>query len=400
MNPLNNFSLKGGVDSLKQRLMSPFNNYLSAEERQALLKAAHERHDFKGGFIITPINKDGVEQKADIVRLVADAMPHDSLDFGGEQKLIKNYYPGSSEPTVQVLGPQESDITIRGRFKAKKLKESSDAQFDLELWRKYPQALQEQLDAIRVAGLLVKITLGEEWQRYGFIQQTAFKLKTIADISYELTFLIVGFNQPKDFIIVTKQQTIPYNQNRALAQYIATVQEFQTDVPASMPQSFADQINAAISDVAAAVNLVTGFVDTVLGEVEALKSSVQRALGLIKNARNKISGYQRSIGGQQPEAGVPKITSISGATLNAQHVAKVSNGMSQLNALLASLAVQLRNVSLTVPIARHRVKSGDTLQNIAMKYYNDSAQWEKIYDHNKLTSVTLTLGVVLEIPRV
>jgi nucleoid-associated protein YgaU len=400
MNPLNNFNFSKGVDSIKQRLMSPFNNYLSAEERKALLKAAHERHDFKSGFIITPINKDGKELESDVVRLVSDAMPHDSLDFGGQQKLVKNYYPGSSEPTVQVLGPQENDITIRGRFKAKKLKESSDATFDRELWRKYPQALQEQVEAIRIAGLLVKITLGEEWQRYGFISEAAFKMKTLADIDYQITFLVVGFNQPKDFIIVTKQQTIPYNQNRALAQYISTVLEFQSDVPASMPQSFADQINAAISDVAAAVNLVTGFVDTVLGEVEALKSSVQRALGLIKNARNKISGYQRSIGGQQPEAGVSKVTSISGATLNAQHVAKVSDGMFNLNALLASLAVQLRNVSLTIPLARHRVQSGDTLQGLAMKYYNDSSQWEKIFDHNKLASVDLTLGVVLEIPRV
>lgn len=379
--------------------MSPFNNYLSAEERKALLKAAHERHDFKSGLIITPINKDGVELTSDIVRLTADAMPHDKFTFGGQQKIVKDYYPGSSEPTVQVLGPQENDITINGRFKAKKLKESADASFDRELWRKYPQALQEQIDAIRVAGLLVKITLGEEWRRYGFISEAVFDLKTIADIDYQITFLIVGFNQPKDFILVTQQSTIPYNQNKALAQYIATVQEFSSDVPDSFPTSFADQINAAISDVAAAVNLVTGFVDTVLGEVDALKSSVQRALGLIKNVRNKISGYQRTIGGQQPEAGVPKITSISGATLNAQYVAKVSDGMFNLNALLAGLATQLKAVATTVPIARHRVQNGDTLQTLAMKYYKDSAQWEGIYDHNKLTSSTLVVGAVLEIPR-
>lgn len=399
MNPLNNFNFSKGVDSIKQRLMSPYNNYLSADERKALLKDAHERHDFKGGFVITPFNKDGVEQKADVVKLLADAMPHNSLDFGGQQKLVKNYYPGSSEPTVQVLGPQENDITITGRFKSKRIKPTKDPTFDLELWRKYPQALQEQIEAIRIAGLLVKISLGNEWYRYGFIQEAKFKMKSLADIEYEINFLVVGFNQPKDFILVEKQQTIPYNESKNLAKKISEVLALQNQVPKSMPQSFADQINAAISDVAAAVNLVTGFVDTVIGEVNALKASVQRALGLIKNAQNKISGYQRTIGGRQPEAGVAKITSISGATANAQHVAKVSAGMFSLSALLASLNSQLKAISVTVPIARHRVQSGDTLQKLAIKYYNDAAQWEKIYEHNKLASVDLTLGVVLEIPR-
>lgn len=400
MNPLNNFDFKKGVDSIKQRLMSPFNNYLSAEERKALLKAAHERHDFKGGFIITPYNKDGKELENDVVKLVSDAMPHDSLDFGGTQKIVKNYYPGSSEPTVQVLGPQENDVVIRGRFKAKRLKETSDATFDRELWRRYPQALQEQIEAIRVAGLLVRMSIGEEWQRYGFIQEATFKMKTLADIDYQITFLVVGFNQPKDFIIVSKQQTIPYNKNRELAQYITTVQEFQNDVPDGFPTSFADQINAAISDVASAVNLVTGFVDTVLGEVDALKASVQRALGLIKNVRNKISSYQRTIGGKNPEADAVKTSSISQAVKNAQYVAKVSDGMFTLNAILASLAIQLRQVSLTIPLARHRVKSGDTLQNLAMKFYQDASQWEKIYEHNKLSSSELVLGSVLEIPKI
>lgn len=401
MNPLNNFSFSKGVDSIKQKITSPFSNFFTREQKDALLKAAHERNDFKDGwFVITPYGKDGKERRADTVLLSADAMPHDMLTFGGQMRLSKDYYPGSSEPTVQVLGAQENDITIKGRFKAKRIKITGDVSFDAELWRKYPLFLQEQIEAIRVSGNLVRIQLGKEWQRYGFIQEAVFDMKTLADISYTLTFFIVSFQQPRDFIIVENQKVIPYNKNRELAQLMAEIRTEAAIVPDSFPRSFAEQINGAISDIAAAVNLVTGFVDTVLEEVNSLKASVQRALGLVQNTRNKISSYQRTIGGRNPEAGAVKVTRISGAYANAQYVGKVSAGMFSLTALLASLSTQLKAVTATIPLGRHRVQSGDTLQSIAMKFYNDSSKWESIYDHNKLSSSTLTLGSILEIPRV
>jgi len=35
-----------------------------------------------------------------------------------------------------------------------------------------------------------------------------------------------------------------------------------------------------------------------------------------------------------------------------------------------------------------------------MKYYNDASHWSDIYDHNKLTSSTLVVGSILEIPKI
>ena len=399
MNPLNNFNLSQGVDSLKQKLLSPYNKYLSAEERKSLLKQAHDRHDFKDGLTITPYGKSGKPVEADIVRLVADAMPHDKLTFGGTQKLVKNYYPGNSEPTVQVLGPQESDITITGRFKAKKLR-AKDAE-EAEKWRQYAVLLQEQVDSIRINGFLVQISLGAAWHRFGFIEECSFGMKNLSDIEYSIRFFIVGFNKPSDYIQIENTRVIPYNTNKKLAKDLTDLQlKLYKKGPPTLPKSFADQINGAISDVASAVNLVTGFVDTVLGEVNSLKASVQRALGLVKNARNKISGYQRDIGGKKPDGGIPKTTNVSGSYANAAYVASVSASMFSLTALLASLAVQLKAVTATVPMARHRVQSGDTLHSLAMKYYNDASHWSDIYDHNKLTSSTLVVGSILEIPKI
>lgn len=395
-NPLNNFNFSGGVDVLKKKLQAPFDRFKNAEQAKSDLRFAHARNDFREGFTITPYNKDGKELRDSFIAFLADAMPQVPFTFGGKQKITKDYYPGNSEPTVQILGPQESDVSIKGRLKSKHLKPNGEG--DREIWRLYPQYIQEQVEAIRVAGLLVRLNLGT-WQRWGFIEDATFEMKTLADIEYNINFLIVGYNQPKDYIIVNKVQQIPYNTSKELARKLAKVLADQSLVPADMPKSFADQINGAISDVAAAVNLVTGFVDTALAEIDSLKDSVERAKGLVKNARNKIVDYRRKIGGFSPEADAPKTTSISGGYANAAFIAATTSNVNGLNSFLAQLRLQLNKITETLPLARHKIQSGDTLHKLAMKYYNDANKWDKIYDHNKLTSTELVLGNVIEIPR-
>lgn len=397
-NPLSNFSFKGGVDVIAQKLKSPFDRFKSAEIVKEELKGAHERHDFKNGFTIIPYGKNGKPLKNDIVYLLADAMPHQPFIFGGQQKIVKDYYPGNSEPTVQVIGPQENDVTIKGRLKSKRMKIGPAD--DKEELRKYPQYIQESIEAIRVSGLLVRIVLGE-WQRFGFIQQAVFNMDTLADIEYEVTFLIVGFNQPKDYIVRDESlESIPYNKNKELARNMAFIlNNTFGNAPESMPKGFSDQINVAISDVASAVNLVTGFVDTILGEVDSIKGSVQRAIGLVKNARNKCTEFQRRIGNLAPSGGLANSTRINASYANAGFTAASLSGVNSIMALMASMIPQLKAITQTIPIARHRIVSGNTLQTIAMIYYNDSSKWENIFDHNKLTSTDLNIGDVLEIPR-
>ena len=395
-NPLNNFDFGDGVDVLKKKLQAPFDRFKNAEQAKSDLRLAHAHNDFRKGFVIEPYNKNGVKLNNDIVNLLADAMPIVPFKFGGKQKLVSDYYAGNSEPTVQVLGPQEDTVTINGRFKAKHIKPISKDERDK--FREYPVFLQEAIENIRLNGFLVRLELGN-WQRWGFIEEASFEMTTLADIKYEITFFIVGFNKPKDHIVVENVKQIPYAANKALARKLATTLSEQSLVPADMPKSFADQINGAISDVAAAVNLVTGFVDTVLGEVDSLKSSVERAKGLVKNARNKIVDYRRKVGAFSPEADAPKTTSISGGYKNAAYIAAITSNVNGLNSFLAQLREQLNKLTATLPIARHKIQSGDTLHKLAVKYYNDSTKWDKIYDHNKLTSTELVIGNVIEIPR-
>src|SRR4051812_9929162 len=99
----------GVIDPIAAKIANPFKKEIGDWRPQ----------DFKGGFTFVEI-VDGVEQTREAVKLIGNQMPVVPFEFGGSQRITKDYYPGNSEPAVQVLGPKESDVTIHGKLKDKK----------------------------------------------------------------------------------------------------------------------------------------------------------------------------------------------------------------------------------------------------------------------------------------
>jgi LysM repeat protein len=353
--------------------------------------------DFPEGLRIIEII-DGRERPLDAITLLGSFMPLIPFEYGGTQQIVKDYYPGNSEPVVQVLGPRENDTTIRGKFKTKRFPDDVGLQFAA---REY----QELVDAMRLRGNMVKITLGE-WRRYGFIEECAFKLNRLSDIEYSIKFSIIGFNPPRNCKFVANPDDDLIAPNKRLTRTAEALLGQMQNYPSTMPRTISEFLNDQISSVASVVNLVTGFVDGALADVENLTASANRAVGLIKNARATISRTGRRIGALQMNistlgTGVSRRSFKSAAVItNAAHIHKILGGMSTLAALLAALQARYATLTKTVPMKRHLVKQGDTLQRLAMKYYNSSDSWKVIYDHNKLSSTNLVVGSVLEIPKV
>ena len=426
-------SVDDALNDLQQKFLNPFKPKLTKAE----IKDAHARNDFKKGFIIAElINNTFNEDRRDTIKLVGDMMPHVPFTFGGQQKIVKDYYPGNSEPTVQVLGPRENDIIIRGRLKSKKLQpppvrtginlgglgnaatgflgkipgvpdispgvDAQGVQKREEL-RTFAQEMQQLIEAMRLRGNLVRLTMGE-FQRFGFIEEAIFNMRTVADIDYEVRFSIIGFNPPRDCKILGRAKTVPFDINKDLIAEASAFLATRSSIPDSMPRSIADQISDAISEVAESINLVTGFVDTALNEVDDIKSALNRAVGLVKYNRNLISSFIRRIGSIASFGGLVIASGggIAAGYENANFLKQTTTFSFSLAALLASLQTQLAQIALTEPIARHRIQEGDTLQKLAIKFYNDAEQWKEIYDHNKLQDTDLSdnLGDILEIPRI
>lgn len=333
------------------------------------------------------------------VILAGSFMPHNSLDFGGTQQIVKEYYPGASEPSVQVLGPREDDITIKGRLKLKRFKVD-----DADGIRGLAESYQRQLDAIRLRGNLLRIELGE-WKRWGFLERSKFMMKTLKDIDYELSFIIVGFNRPQNCKFTENNSDTVASSNKDLNNAAAQLLLKQTNFPDTMPRSISDFLNDQIGAVADVVATVTGFVDGVIGDVQSVANSANRAVGMIKYARAYISRTVRSI--SQISYSISNLGSAfsteaekaSAQVRNISFINGTKSDMTSIQAYLAQLQLRYQSIAQTTPQARHLVQAGDTLQKISIKFFNTPDRWKNIYDHNKLTSTNLVSGTVLEIPR-
>lgn len=373
---------------------------LGAKTNTGKLKPSYQGQDFTKGLIITEFINNVAREK-DAIQLVGRFAPLQPFEYGGEQRVVRDEYPGNSEPTVHVLGPKEGEQTIKGRMKTNKFRGTDG---DLKSLRKAAQQYAELIDAMRIRGNLVKIELGE-WTRYGFIIKTRFRLYTLQDIEYEITFDIVGFNPPKGWILTQSSNIDVVKPNKEITKKAAEILANAQKIPNSMPLSAADILNNAISDIADAIKKVTDFTDGIINDANKLVGSANRAIGLIKNARATISRSKRQIGaisntvnGLVGSAGSEFQKTINTIN-NTDHAARTISSFATLSALLAQLQSKFAQYTTQVPFRRHLVKTGDTLNNIAIKYYGTADNWKKIYDHNKLTTTVLTVGSVLEIPK-
>lgn len=351
--------------------------------------------DFPKGLRIVEI-VDGKERTADQVVLVGSFMPHIPFEFGGNQQIVKEYYAGSSEPTVQVLGPREKDVTIRGRLKTKFLKQESLQAAAVEY--------QELIDAMRIRGNLVRIELGE-WFRYGFLEECTFKLNRLVDIEYDIRFTIVGFNIPSNCKFTDQGVDDLIKPNKDVTTAAAAALAERSNIPAEMPQSLSNLLDSAISNVAEVVGTVTNFVDSIIADVKQLQASANRALGLIRYARSYIARTTREIGqialnvtalgdsfASEAEKTVATIKSVDS-------IYRIRATNFNLALFLAALQRKFEGLARTVPLRRHLVRQGDNLQRLAVQYYGHADSWRRIYEHNGLRSTDLVVGTVIEIPR-
>lgn len=346
--------------------------------------------DFKEGFTFVEI-VDGKRDEELRIRLMGNNMPIVPFGYGGTQNITKERYVGNPEPTVQVLGAEESDLTIKGRFYDKRYRDTS--------LRGVAYEITEAIEAIRLRGKLLEIQMGE-YRRYGFLETTKFNMKTLADIEYELTFMLIGFNPPERCNQVDIDRQVPFDVNLQLVDAAEAFQSTYSNIPEFVPQTIGDFINGVVSDVAEVVTTVTSFINGPFSTLDDINDGLARAQGVIRFGQSELFRAKRRLGsislGVAPYNELP----IVQKTRTRNYVHSAVGGLIDLSALLAQLRDRFAFLKQTTPQARHRIRQGDSLQKLAVKYYGDQKMWENIYDHNELDTTELETGKILEIPRV
>lgn len=348
--------------------------------------------DFPDGFQIFEL-----DPPRERLSLVKHLMPKQPFIYGGTQRHIRETYAGKSEPVVHILGADENDLIIRGRLWDKKFNEINAPGGNYGI----AENLQQQLDEFRIRGNLLKIRMGE-FVRFAFLVATEFPLRTRGDIDYVLTFLIVGFSPPLRSQFAGLAQQSPNESNKALNDLLDAFNANFSQIPDEVPASLGDILRDGIGTVANAINEVTTFIDSVFGVVEDVNSAIIRAIGLIKNAQTTIQQYKRRIG--QIGFGFSQGTSFAGVSPSSRYTSYsfITGSLTatlSFASLLERMLKQFEELRKTTPLARHLIRENDTLQKLALRFYDDDQQWKRIYDHNDLTSTDLVVGNIIEIPQ-
>lgn len=368
----------GGI---QDRIRNPF---------QKSVDVPFDGNDFPDGFLIEEILDNG--DIGDKIRLFGNQMPKVPFTFGGSQRVKKEYYSGFSEPTIQVMGGEEDDITIVGTLKDKR----KDPVTKDKRFKNISTEIQQLLDGIRLRGNLVRIAMGE-FERYCILQKTKWDLKMLSNLDYSITFSIIGFNAPKNAQFLEQTREVPFAINKELINQAQALQESARLYPTSVPLSIGDAIGQLTNVVAGVISAVTGFVDQIISTVNDIQKSITRVKGLIKHAQNKLREYKNFIGSIRP---FDSAQALTGKYTASKYYSSLLSMSSVMTALLERMKKQLNGLGNTLPLGRHLVVSGDTLQKISNKFYGFGDNWKKIYDFNKLTTTDLVTGKILEIPRV
>lgn len=372
--------------------------------------------DFPLGFVVDEW-PHGASVPLTSTALVGDMLPKVPFTTVAKQKIVKEYYPGNPEPGVQVLGAREEPVTIKGEFKAIRFPDKSvqGAKGSGKL-RDVPAAMMQNFDEIRKRGNLLQLRLGE-WERWGYLTSATFNMKTRQSIEYELEFDIMSQTRPENAKLVEESARLPNDTNRELVDAAETFSRALDAAPPTMPQTLLDIVGKAIATVAAKIALVTGFVDASVESLEDAQRLANKGVGLVKGAQASISEYKRRLGAIQaynvePSALTIRIPASQGKLKNQKYVSEAMLSTAKKNTatgvtnprsieeILAEMKEKFAALATLVPLRRHIVGEGESLQKISMRYYGTAENWEAIYKHNKLQTTELVVGVTLEIPKV
>lgn len=365
-------------DRLSSRIRNPFDREITKTKGP----------DFAGGFLMTEVLDNGKDGRT--IRLIGNQMPQVPFEgLGGDHRIVKEYYPGNDEAATQVMGAEEPDFSIQGKLTDKRLQ-------DPALYGASTK-LAEAIDDFRYRGVLLRLQLGE-WVRYANIKQCRFGMKNLAELDYTITFSVIGFFMPtnRNFLGQTKES--PFAINEELLAELEAQQEEASTKPVEISQSIFDVFSQNFSTfVAEPLFEITNFVDSILQAKQDIQNSIDRALGLIRVGRNNLARFHRAMG-ENPYSR-PSL-SVADETSGAAYLAERRSAVYDLGSILANYQNLLEQLRISIPLRRHLVRDGDTLQKLAVIYYGNVSLYSNIYEHNNLQTTDIQPGDVLEIPRV
>lgn len=322
-----------------------------------------------------------------VLRLTGRDAPLGGRGSGGAFELSPQvrqsefYYAGVDEPTRHVQGVKFGPITVKGNLQ------------DRYAARGHAKAVAEQMNLLARRKRRLRIAWGT-WVWRGLLDVVKLSPETAADINYELTFHIDGWDEHSGVTIASEAPASPEDlgtvaaaQREILADKLGGLDAMLEGVAASLVYEAALALLAAIDALTGALDALTSLVysDADVGRVLDLS----RSLGL-EAART------RGVVGAIP---VPDTERVTSAVAWQAARAEILEASWILEGEALATRVRLENleragVAQEVYVAR----DGDTLETVARERLGDEARAADIARMNSLSGFRLAAGQRLLLP--
>lgn len=367
-----------------------------------------------------------IEEGGVTLELRERALPYRPLTISGKQRAEFTWYPGNPEATVQMLGPEEGVINLRGFWKDRFIQGTNAAklfnsgEFLLgqlpglaTLGQALPtvSALVQAVDDMRRMGR--RITLS--WAgltRVGHITSFVQHWNNVHDCEWEMDFSVLSQGEAT---VPTVTASAPNLADQAV-QAIQQAEDFATELLASTTKlsdasltyrnAFATAVTqfdiittAAASTVYNAASSVASYEQApfdaarrIAASASGLVVSASQALGgVIDRALADVIEFGSWFGQDEAPMGIQIAgNSVQRSVRNAVQSVRYNNAISRF-----MIEQQLQQELLASFIAPQNMD----LRDVSTRYYNTPDNWQQIMQFNGLSSSKLNAGDLVWVPQ-
>ena len=353
------------------------------------------------------------------------SLPEETLRVGVEQRAEVKHYPGNPVGTLQVMGPSFLPTTLTGRWEDHFLAQDENYAELINFPAVAPagragsqrtggasfqsggavptgearraRTLRDAMFKVCKSGMLVKL----QWAsiaRYGIVKRFEPEHEREEDIRFELEFIWIGD---------TNAQPRPRLQARA--NRLGVLAKIAAAIEAAL-----DAINTALAlaygGVAQVLNpfaRLTGFVNDFLDasqQVAGLAFTPVETLGILRQQLTsiKLAARDTKLAIRQRNAAFSATIEGFGPKGVAEASTATYEAVRQLIIMGETADRGLSDVEeLEIPavLGFYLATGGETLRDVALRFYGDANSWQAIRDYNNLSTSILATGVTVIVPR-
>jgi hypothetical protein len=343
------------------------------------------------------------------------ALPYQPFELEGSMRAEFTWYPGNAVATTQMLGAQEKPTVIKGRWKDRFIRHTTDAgvpvtNTGLALFNGLSVAdvfqLSQAVEEIRLAGQEVEVTW-DSHVRIGILLRFRQSWQRREDLDWEMEFQWTSRGEKQSPVTLpASPETL--NLSAQFADEVEVLRVAMEPPIFSVVEEFTSTIESAfeeIDDASLAVeNAVRAGLALALTPVEVAERGLAAAESMRVAASNIVAAVEQFPPLQLIKR--PPDDDASGVSLGDVLVADqwsraIKQAARALQATASAEADSLKTIArqeslLAVFVAKQPLD----LRDVSVKYYGTQEEWRRILIYNALESSRLEAGQTVLVPRI